>query len=114
MANNKYSRLKRNFLLLKTLKKASPNLRKHILKKCNDDLIKCLCDICYNICAGNCKLSPNQHRALIRHKNPIRDLANKKKSLKSKRRSMIQRGGFLPALLIPAISIISSIIGSLI
>jgi len=114
MAKSKYSRLKRNFVLLKALKNASPSQRKLILKNSNDDLIRCLCDICWNICKGNCKVGDHQRKKLVHHKKAVRDFANKRGSIKSKRRKIIQSGGFLSSLLVPAISIAASLIGNLV
>jgi len=113
MAKSNISRLRRNYLLLKALKKASPSERKHLLRKCNDDFIKCLCDICYNICAGNCKISSKERRCLARNKKSIRNLTNKHKSINAKRNDLVQKGGFLSSLIVPAISVAASLIGEL-
>jgi len=113
MGKKNSSRLKKNYVLLHSLHKAKGNEKNLILKKCNNELIKCFCDICFNICKGNCKLSSVQRKKLVRYKKFVRNLANKKKSLKSKRRQLVQEGGFLSALIGPAITVAASLLGNL-
>ncbi len=106
-------RVKKHLHTLKLLKTAKPKLRKSLLAQSDNDLIQCLCECCHNVLNGNIKLSPKQKKALSRHKKHLRNLTTKKLSLKKKRHLLVQKGGFLPALLGPIIGIASSLIGGL-
>lgn len=106
-------RVKKHLDTLRVLKTAKPKLRQSVLASADNDLIHCLCECAHNVLNGNVKLSPGQKKILGKHKKPIRDLASKKTALKKKRRILVQKGGFLPALLAPIIGIATSLIGGL-
>ena len=107
-------RLKAHLDELKVLKKAKPSLRKAIIKSGDSDLICCLSECCHNILNGNIKLSAKGKNSLHKHRKHLRDLASKKLSLRKKRNILVQKGGFLPALLAPILSVAASLIGGLI
>ena len=109
-------RLQRNLELLKLLKNCKTKAqRKAILKLADKDLIKCLCDCAYNILHGNIKMSRQKQCALKKHGHVIRKFANKKRGgLEKKRDFLIQKGGFLPALLAPIIGLAGGLIGDLV
>ena len=107
-------RLKNKFCELKVLSQAKPDARRAIIAQADGELIRAICECCLNILNGTVKLTPKQKKRLTRHKNCLRDLADKKQSLKSKREKLItQRGGALPALLAPIIGLAASLIGDL-
>jgi hypothetical protein len=112
MAKNNLARLRRNFPLIKALEKSSNNGRKRILKNSNPELIKTICDICYNLTKGNIDLPESKRRKLGRYKKELRRLGDKKISLNTKRKEIVQKGGFLSAI-IPAVSIAASLISGL-
>lgn len=107
------ARLKRNIPLLKALTKASPRKRKDILRGCSNDLLHSLSEIALNLLKGNIPLSSQQYAALKRQKNKIRLLADRKISLRRKRRTLQQTGGFLLPLLATAIPVIGQLLGGL-
>ncbi|CAH1240723.1 Hypp6079 [Branchiostoma lanceolatum] len=104
-------RLHRHADCLRVLSKANPKLRKAILSSVPNDLLKSICDCSHNVLSGNIRLTPGQKRGLSRHKNTLRQLSNKKIPLSRKRRTLIQKGGFLSLLLSPIISAITSLFG---
>ena len=106
------ARLKRNFNLLQVLQKAPPKQRKAILSTATRDLVLCISEIVDNILKGNLKLTKKQVARLKRYKNVLRNMANKKVSTKTKQKLLSQKGGFLSALLGPAIGIIGSLLGN--
>ncbi len=108
------TRLKKHLDELKVLKKAKPAFRKSVLKAADKDLIYCLCECSHNILNGNIKLSPRERKSLQNHRKPLRDLATRRVSLKKKRDILVQKGGFLPALLGPILAIAASVIPALI
>lgn len=90
--------------------KASPKLRKAIIKFGDSELIKTICEIALNTVNGNNPICNKTKKKLKRYKNDIRGLASSKRSEKSKRKILMQKGGFLPILIG---SVLSGIIGSL-
>ena len=98
---------------LRKLHRASPKLRKILLKKTSrdNDFVKCLCECAKNIIKGNVTLTDAQKNKIRRRKQSFRKLVLKKTSLKEKRR-IVQTGGFLGALLGPIISILGGLFGS--
>ena len=106
-------RVEKHLKTLEVLETAKPKLRKGILENADTDLIRCLCECCLNILKGNIELTPAEKRKLLRHKTPIRYLCSRNIPISQKREILIQKGGFLPALLGPIIGIVSSLLGSI-
>jgi len=94
---------------LRMLRDAKPKLRKTILG--DKGLISCLCECSKNILKGNVSLSPAQKRNLRRHKKSLRELTLKKIS-KKKKIKILQKGGFLGALITPILSLLGGMLGS--
>ena len=105
-------KIKRNFDALRVLHKASPKLRKAILQNSQTELILALCEIIANVLSGTVKLSPRQKKRLHAHKSSLRHLADKRVPIKAKRQILTQKGGFLAALLPPALTLLATIIGN--
>ena len=106
-------RLRRKAPLLKALHRASPALRKRLLRAhCDKDLIHCLSDFYKHTCIlkGNVPLSGSQKAALRRRSKNVQQLALKSVSLEKKKK-VIQSGGFLGALLGPIASVLMSLFG---
>ena len=106
------NRLRKHSNTLKFLHRAPPSLRKTIIAKADPELIKTICDCSLNILSGNLKTSPKTRKQLCRYKSSLRKLTNPKLSLKQKQR-VIQKGGFLGALLSAALPIVTNLLGSL-
>jgi len=105
---------KKHLTTLKTLRKLSGKHRKKYIKCCGKDFINCLSEIASNVLKGNVSLTPRQMRCLKKHKNTLRTLANRKSGLKLREKIVLQKGGFLGALIGPAIAAITGLIGGLI
>ncbi len=106
--------LKKNIELLKILKKAKPKQRKLLLEAAENGLIYCLCECIDNVLRGNVKLSSVRKRELEKHKDVLRKIVDRKTKVQKKRNLLVQKGGFLPALLAPVLSIAAGLIGDLI
>ena len=106
-------RLKRQAATLHFLQKAPTSLQKTILNKASPELIPCICECVHNILQGNVQISSQQKRKLNKYKTKLRQLANKKISLKKKKK-VIQTGGFLPLILGALAPILGSVIGELV
>lgn len=102
--------IKRNMALLKILIKAGPEQRRAILCGASDSLIAAIAEIALNTLRGNVPLKPEQFKALKKKKTFIRQLSNKKLSLKKKKRLIEQSGGFIGPLLGFAIPLLTSLL----
>ena len=97
------TRVKRQAAILQTLANGHPHVCQAIVKGANPDLLKCLSECAHNILKGNIPLTPEEKAELIKYKQKVRQVANKRIALKTKRKTL-QTGGFLPALLAPLLS----------
>lgn len=95
--------------VLRSIQRLSEKDKRRIIELCDKNLIDCFCECSKNILKGNVPLTTAQLRKLRREKHNLRQLAVKKTSLKKKRK-ILQKGGFLGALLIPALSAISGLL----
>jgi len=102
-------RIRSNYHALQVLKTADPKLREAILANCKIELVKNLSECLLNLLRDNVKLTPCQ-RKLRKHRVHLRKLADKRVSLSSKKKAIVQRGGFLLPLLGAVLPIIASLI----
>lgn len=97
--------------MLHVLKNCKPCTRKNILINGSEDLIKTLCEVCFNVLNGNAKVSSKCKNRLRKYKKVLRQLVQSGGSLSVKRKILVQRGGFLPVILS---AVLSGIVGQLI
>lgn len=97
--------------MLHVLKNSKTKLRNNILKEADPELIKTICEICMNILNGNIKIPVKCKDVLKKYKRTLRQISLTKANLNSKRKLLIQRGGFLPIVLG---TILSGIVGQII
>jgi hypothetical protein len=106
-------RVKEHLHILQRLVKSCNKRRGRIISKCDDELLKCLCECAQNTLNSNVPLTPAQLKKLARHKKIVRELACKKTTLKAKRKKLLkQTGGFLLPLLVPIITAIIQTLSS--
>ena len=94
--------------VLKPINKLSAKKRNQFISNCDKKTVCCLCEVAKNVLEGNVRLKPAQLAKLRKHKNNIRNLALKSTTLRTKRR-ILQKGGFLGALIGPAIGLLTSL-----
>lgn len=99
--------------LLKSICVCKRKLRNGIIQNGNKNFIKSICECCHNLLKGNIKLPKEDLEKIRKYKAAIRKIL-KKSSLKTKKKFLIQHGGFLQILIPAAVSAISSIISSFI
>jgi len=100
----------RKFLpMLKRIRKMGDRAKKEYVRKCNKEFLDCVSECAKNVIKGNVPLSDRQKTNLRRRKKDLRALSVKKTSLRKKRK-ILQKGGFLTALLPPVLSILSSLL----
>ena len=105
-------RLRKFAPTLHLLQKAPPSLKRGIIEKASTEFIRCLCDCSYNILKGNVQIEPSNKRKLSKHKTKLRQLSNKKVSLKKKQKN-VQTGGFLSGLLNALAPVLGGVLGTL-
>ena len=106
------SQLTKKYLpILKRINKLADNNKKKYLRKCNREFIDCLSECATNVLRGNVPLSSRQGAKLKRNKKDLRLLSAKKTSLR-KKRHIVQKGGFLGALLTPVLSLLGGLISN--
>ena len=101
--------LKKNIPMLKLLCGAKPAVIRAVLKGASPDLIRALSECSLNLLKGHIPLTSNQMRQLRRHKQSVRLLAKKKTSLK-RRKQLLQKGGFLGALVKPLLGVLGGLL----
>ena len=95
---------------MKILRQAKPSQRRALLKVAHPELIKTICECAQNLLKGTAvSLSPATRRKLYPHRKSLRKLQNKRLSIASKKKFLVQKGGFLPLL----ISALAPVIGGL-
>jgi hypothetical protein len=104
-------RLKSQRHFLQVLKDAKPKARRALLASVSDDLIKAIVECGINTLNDNHKLTKDEKSKLHKYKNRLRALVNTEICFNSKRKVLLQKGGFIVALLT---TILSGVIGALI
>jgi len=104
-------RVQKHAVQLKMLRDATPRLRKQIMHHCGKEFLDCVCECVKNVLKGNVPLTSSQKQNLSRHRNKLRKLSLKKTS-KKKKIEIIQKGGFLGALITPILSLLGGLLGS--
>lgn len=103
---------KKHIAILHALQYLNKEQRQAILRKADPSIIRCICECALNILCGNVPLKASQRKKLRRHAPVLRRLAAKKGCWTSKKRFVVQSGGFLPLLLAPVLgAVLSRLIG---
>lgn len=103
---------KKHVAILRALQHLNKEQREAVLRKADPSIIRCICECALNVLCGNVPLKIDQRKKLRRYAPVLRRLASKKGCWKSKKRFVVQNGGFLPLLLAPILgTVLSSLIG---
>ena len=105
------NKLKKYSNSLQILRRGKRNTCKKILNNGGKGLMRCLCEISYNILKGNVPLTITQKKKLSPYKNILRKLGRKNKLSLTKKKNLAQKGGFLNALLAPVLTLLGGILG---
>ena len=96
--------------LRKLSKARKASNRKLILIKAPKKLLRAIREIIQNILKGRINLKKKQKMFLSRYKKVLRGFVSRKKlSPSSQKRYLVQKGGFLPTLLVPVVSMLASV-----
>jgi len=97
--------------VLRRINRLGDKAKRQYVKKCNKEFIDCISECAKNVLRGNVPLKSSQIGRLRRRKQDLRALSIKKTSLKKKRR-ILQKGGFLGAILTPVLSLLGGLISN--
>lgn len=95
---------------LKLIHSCPKALRKHFLKKLPNRTVKTICECTLNLLKGNIPLSPAKKRTLAKYKTTLRKIGTQKGSLFTKKKLIVQHGGFLNILIPAALTVLTSLI----
>ena len=101
-------RMKKFLPVLKRMRKFSDKAKRQYVGKCNRQFLDCISECAKNIIKGNVPLTTTQKAKLRRNRNDLRALSVKKTSLRKKRR-ILQKGGFLGAILPPVLGVLANL-----
>ena len=90
--------------VLKRINKLGDKAKRQYVKKCDKEFVDCINECAKNVLRGNVPLNSSQNSKLSLHNHNLRTLSVKKTSLKSKRQ-ILEKGGFLGAILTPVLSL---------
>lgn len=107
-------RIENNLHLLNLLCTCNQKQRIALIETLNRDQLLAVCECIDNVLGGNVRLDKSSYNKTVRKRKLLREIVNKHPTKRYKKQALVQVGGALPALLIPAISLASSIIGNLI
>jgi hypothetical protein len=102
-------RIRQYYPLLRAVNSLPEPLRRRAVHVCDRKTIDCICECVKNILKGNVPLTARQKVKLRRERNNLRLLALRNTSLSTKKK-ILQKGGFLSAILGPALSVLGSIL----
>jgi hypothetical protein len=99
-----------SYHIQRVLKVACPKLTKGIISNCDKYLVNDICECILNVLKGNIKLIACSKRKLKKYKTVLRTLIDKSRPLSTKKRLIIQKGGFLLPLLTAVLPTLASLI----
>jgi len=98
------SQIRKYYPMLKRIVRMGNAARARMIKQCDRQLLDCFSECARNVLKGNVPLNKRQYASLQRRKKDLRTLR--------KRKAIVQRGGFLTSLLVPAVAALGSILAS--
>ena len=106
------SKVRQHLEFLSYLKSIPPRRQKLLLKNADSEILSALSELCLNLLMRNCPLTNAQIKKLIPYEKQIYQMSLKKNSAVHKKR-LVQRGGFISALLTTVLpALISSIVAA--
>lgn len=92
--NQSLNKIIENKHILKTLCSSKICMRKALIKTADKKLISMICEIIYNFLNGRIDINSDDFNKLLKYKKILRKLVQKS-NLKSKKKLLVQHGGFL-------------------
>ena len=110
MAPTTSSRVRKQAPVLKYLCKANPRQARAIINTADNELLNTLCECSLNVLKGGIPVSTHQKKKLRRFKKQLRTLSSKRIPL-TRKKKLLQKGGFLSALLAPIAGVLTNLLG---
>ena len=88
-----------NYHALHVLNTATPKLRKAIVSNCDRELVNSICESVLNVLNGNVPFSECVARKMRKHRAVLGKVADNRFPISGKKKLIVQRRGFLLALL---------------
>lgn len=82
------------------------NQRTSFLRSADEKFIRSICECVFNTLRGNVPLKQCEKNRLSKYKTTLRRVAEKRGNWKNKRKLLVQRGGFLPYIIGPILSVL--------
>lgn len=92
--------------ILRALYYLNPEQRRALLKKADTQLVRYICECALNVLQGNIPLTKGHKSRLRKHAGVLRKLVKPTGTFATKKKIIVQQGGFLPVLLAPLIGTI--------
>lgn len=89
--------------LIRSYEELPAEVQKIIIKNIPGDLLNAVCEICLNIYKCNIPINSKQKQKLLKHKQKLKVLCNKRINKKIKKKKLIQSGGGLLGLVFSTI-----------
>jgi len=100
-------RVKKYLPVVKRITKLCEKAKRDYVRKCDKEFLDCISECAKNVLKGNVALTDRKKTKLRRSRNDLRALSVKK-TLR-KKRGILQKGGFLSALLPPVLAVLSEL-----
>jgi len=100
---------KRYLPIMNRIRKMGDRAKKEYVRKCEKEFLDCMSECAKNVIKGNIHLTSRQMTNQRRKKNDLRELSKRKTSLRTKHK-ILQKGGFLSALLPPILTVLGSLL----
>ena len=100
--------MKRFLPTLRRIHRMGEKAKREYVKRCDRQFIDCVSECAKNVLKGNVPLSNAQMSKLRPRRQDLRALSVK--TSLTKKRKIIQKGGFLSALLAPALSVLAGLL----
>ena len=101
--------MKKYLPVLKRIRRLGDRAKREYVRRCDREFLHCVSECAKNVIKGNVPLTKRQMTNLRRKRYDLRALSKRKTSLKTKRK-ILQKGGFLTALLPPVLSVLGSLL----
>jgi len=102
-------RVRKYLPVLRRINKLGDKAKRDFVRKCDRGFLDCISECAKNVLKGNVPLTDRQKTKLRRSRKDLRALSIKKTALRNKRR-ILQKGGFLSALLPPVLGVLASLL----
>jgi len=103
------ARVKNYLPTLRRIRRLDEKARRDYMRKCDNGFIHCVSECAKNVIKENVPLTTRQIKNLRRRRCDLRALSAKKTSLRRKRK-ILQKGGFLTALLPPVLTVLGNLL----